>query len=229
MPGGRCESCEGSGETVIDMQFLEDVRVPCEACGGTRYREDARRIRLDGDSIVDVLGATLEEAAARFAGDRSIAGRLEPFLRVGLGYLTLAQPLATLSGGELQRMRLALALADGEPGALYVLDEPTTGLHAAEVEALVQTLDALLEAGAAGVIVVEHNLELIRQADHVIDLGPEGGPAGGRLVAQGTPEEIAACRESHTGAALRAAPRKAASGGGSSMRSSGAGPPIYGA
>jgi excinuclease ABC subunit A len=203
VPGGRCESCEGTGETVIDMQFLEDVRVPCDACGGTRYREEARRIELLGRSIVEVLALTLEEAAERFADDRGIVSRLEPFLRVGLGYLTLAQPLSTLSGGELQRMRLALALAEGEPGCLYVLDEPTTGLHPAEVEALVQTLDALLET-AAGVIVVEHNLDLIRQADHVVDLGPEGGPAGGRLVAQGSPEEVARCAGSHTGAALAA-------------------------
>jgi excinuclease ABC subunit A len=202
VPGGRCERCEGTGETVIDMQFLEDVRVPCEACGGTRYREEARRIHLDGRSVVEVLERTLEEAVELFAADRAITTRLEPFLRVGLGYLTLAQPLSTLSGGELQRMRLALALAEGKPGALYVLDEPTTGLHPAEVEALVGTLDALLET-ATGVIVVEHNLDLIRQADHVIDLGPGGGPAGGRLVAEGTPEEVARVSASETGAALR--------------------------
>ena len=208
VPGGRCEKCEGSGETVIDMQFLEDVRVPCDACGGTRYREEARRVQLDGRSIVEILELTLEEAAARFAGDRSIAGRLEPFLRVGLGYLTLAQPLSTLSGGELQRMRLALALAEGEPGCLYVLDEPTTGLHPAEVDALVRTLDALLES-AAGVIVVEHNLELIRQADHVVDLGPEGGPAGGRIVAEGSPEQVAALRHvAHRGRPARTPGRR---------------------
>jgi excinuclease ABC subunit A len=202
VPGGRCEQCEGTGETVIDMQFLEDVRVPCEECGGTRYRAEARKIRLDGHSVVEVLDWTLEDAMERFAGDRAITARLEPFLRVGLGYLTLAQPLSTLSGGELQRMRLAMALADGEPGALYVLDEPTTGLHPAEVEALVRTLDALLES-AAGVVVVEHNLELVAQADHVIDLGPEGGPAGGSIVVEGPPEAIAGCAASHTGAALR--------------------------
>ena len=202
VPGGRCEKCEGSGETVIDMQFLEDVRVPCEACGGTRYREEARRIRLGGRSVVEVLELTLEEAVATFAEDRAITDRLEPFLRVGLGYLTLAQPLATLSGGELQRMRLALALAERKPGCLYVLDEPTTGLHPAEVDALVRTLDDLLET-AAGVIVVEHNLQLIRQADHVVDLGPEGGPGGGMIVVQGPPEAVAACETSHTGRALR--------------------------
>jgi excinuclease ABC subunit A len=204
VPGGRCEKCEGSGETVIDMQFLEDVRVPCEACGGTRYRDEARRVRLGGRSIVEVLELTLEEALATFAEDRAIADRLEPFLRVGLGYLTLAQPLAALSGGELQRMRLALALAERKPGCLYVLDEPTTGLHPAEVDLLVRTLDGLLET-AAGVIVVEHNLQLIRQADHVVDLGPEGGPGGGLVVVQGTPEAVAACQASHTGRALRAA------------------------
>lgn len=202
VPGGRCEVCEGAGEAVIDMQFLEDVRVPCEACGGTRYREEARRVRLDGRSIVDVLAMTLEEAAKTFADDPAVADRLDPFLRVGLGYLTLAQPLAALSGGELQRMRLALALAEGRRGCLYVLDEPTTGLHPAEVDALVRTLDGLLET-AAGVIVVEHNLQLVRQADHVVDLGPEGGPGGGRVVAEGPPDAIAACEASHTGRALR--------------------------
>ena len=159
------------------MQFLEDVRVPCDACGGTRYRDEARRVRLDGRSIVEILELTLEEAAARFAGIARSPGACEPFLRVGLGYLTLAQPLSTLSGGELQRMRLALALAEGEPGCLYVLDEPTTGLHPAEVEALVRTLDALLES-AAGVIVVEHNLDLIRQADHVSIWAPREAPRG---------------------------------------------------
>jgi excinuclease ABC subunit A len=199
--GGRCESCEGTGETVVDMQFLEDVRVPCESCGGRRYRKEADAIRLAGRAIHELLALTLEEACALFAGDAAIAGRLEPFIRVGLGYLTLAQPLSTLSGGELQRMRVALALGAERGRSLYVLDEPTTGLHASEVQVLLDCLDELLERGAS-VIVVEHNLDVIRLADHVIDLGPEGGPGGGQVVVVGPPEAIAACPASHTGQAL---------------------------
>jgi len=187
---------------VIDMQFLEDLRVPCDSCGGRRYRDEVLRVHVDGRSIVDVLALTLDEAAAAFAGDASVAKRLEPFRRVGLGYLTLGQALTTLSGGELQRLRLAMALATGKPGSFYVLDEPTTGLHPVEVDALVRCLDELLES-ASGVIVVEHNLELIRQADHVIDIGPEGGPGGGRIVAEGPPEAIEACPDSLTGSFLQ--------------------------
>jgi len=204
VPGGRCESCEGAGEVVVDMQFLDDVAVPCAACQGRRYRPEALQIRLEGRTIVDVLALSLEEAARVFADDRAVAGRLEPFLRVGLGYLQLGQPLSTLSGGESQRMRLALALAEGGKDALYVLDEPTTGLHPADVEVLLDCLDALLDGGGS-VVVVEHNVDLIRRADHVLDLGPEGGPGGGRLVASGPPERVAGAAGSHTGAALRAA------------------------
>jgi excinuclease ABC subunit A len=202
VPGGRCEKCEGTGQTVVDMQFLEDLRVPCESCGGSRYREEARSIRLQGRSIVDVLALTIDEALALFTEDRGIARRLLPFARVGLGYLTLAQPLVTLSGGELQRLRLAQALASESPDCLYVLDEPTTGLHAAEIGILLDCLDELLEAGGSAVV-VEHNLDLIAQADYVIDLGPEGGPGGGGIVATGTPRQIARVRRSHTGTALR--------------------------
>jgi len=202
--GGRCEQCEGTGETVIDMQFLEDVRVPCDGCAGTRYRREARSVRWKGRSIVEVLALTIDEAREAFRADKAIAGKLEPYARVGLGYLTLAQPLATLSGGELQRMRVAQALASRPAGTLFVLDEPTTGLHAGEVQVLLDCLDALLDAGAS-VVVVEHHLDLIRLADHVIDLGPDGGPGGGEIVATGSPDEIAAVAASHTGAALRAA------------------------
>lgn len=202
--GGRCEACEGAGEVVVDMQFLDDVRVPCEACGGRRYRPEALTVRVDGRTVVDVLGLTIDEAAAAFGGDAAIAPRLEPFRRVGLGYLTLGQALSTLSGGESQRVRLALALADGAADALYVLDEPTTGLHPADVEVLLGCLEDLL-AGGGSVLLVEHNLELIARADHVIDLGPEGGPGGGRLMAAGTPAEVAAHPTSRTAIALRAA------------------------
>lgn len=185
------------------MQFLEDVRVPCERCEGTRYAAPVREIRIEGRSIVDVLALSVDEALEVFAGDPRVAGRLRPFARVGLGYLSLGQPLPTLSGGEAQRLRLGLALLEGEgAGSLFVLDEPTTGLHPAEVEVLVACLDELLDAGAS-VVVVEHNLELIRSADHLIDLGPEGGPGGGRLMAEGAPAEVARSAKSHTARALR--------------------------
>jgi excinuclease ABC subunit A len=200
--GGRCEACEGSGQVVVDMQFLEEVRVPCEACGGSRYRPEARSLHLRGRSIVDVLELGLDELCEVFADDERLCERLEPLRRAGLGYLTLGQPLSTLSGGEMQRLRLARALGDPRPGALYVLDEPTTGLHPHDVEGLLAGLDALLEAGGS-VLVVEHNLDVIRAADHVVDLGPEGGPEGGCLVACGTPAEVARVAESRTGAALR--------------------------
>jgi excinuclease ABC subunit A len=203
VPGGRCEACEGAGEVVVDMQFLDDVRIPCEACEGRRYRPEADAIRLGGRSIVEVLALTVEEALAAFAGDAAVTRPLQPLADVGLGYLALGQPVSTLSGGELQRLRIAQALSGGETHALYVLDEPTTGLHPADVELLLASLDRILDAGGS-VIVVEHNLDVIRRADHVIDLGPEAGPGGGRIVAQGPPSAIAACRESHTGAALRA-------------------------
>jgi excinuclease ABC subunit A len=202
--GGRCEACEGTGEVVVDMQFLEDVRVPCESCQGTRYRPEAREVRVAGRSIVDVLGLTLDEAVEAFADDAAVRVRIDPFRRAGLGYLTLGQPLSTLAGGEIQRLKLAQALGERAPGALYVLDEPTTGLHPADVELLLGGLDELLDAGGS-VVVVEHNLDVIRAADFVIDLGPEGGPDGGRVVAAGTPEEVARAPESRTGAALRGA------------------------
>ncbi len=202
-PGGRCEHCEGTGELVVDMQFLEDVRVPCEHCGGTRYGPEAGLVRLGGKSVVDLLDLSVDEAAEHFAADARIVSRLEPFSRVGLGYLRLSQPLTTLSGGELQRLRLATALADGQPGALYVLDEPTTGLHAVEVQQLIRCLDELLDGGAS-VVVVEHNLEVIAQADWVIDMGPVGGPDGGRVVAKGAPAKIARSKRSATGRALAA-------------------------
>ncbi len=204
VPGGRCEVCEGAGEVVVDMQFLDDVRMPCEACDGRRYRPEAMDVRIGGRNIVEVLALGVDEALEALAGDAALVARLRPLADVGLGYLAIGQPLSTLSGGELQRLRIAQALGAGETSALYVLDEPTTGLHPADVELLLASLDRILDAGGS-VIVIEHNLDVIRRADHVIDLGPEAGPGGGRVVAQGTPAEIAACAESHTGAALRAA------------------------
>lgn len=202
VPGGRCEACEGAGEVVVDMQFLEDLRVPCEQCDGRRYKPEALQVQLSGRSIVDVLGMTLDEAGAFFAAEPQVAQRLAPLVRVGLGYLTLGQPLSTLSGGEAQRLRIAQALADAQPHRLYVLDEPTTGLHPADVEVLLACLDELLDAGSS-VVLVEHDLGVIRRADWVIDVGPEGGPGGGRILAEGPPSAIAKVRESITGAALR--------------------------
>jgi excinuclease ABC subunit A len=204
VPGGRCEACEGAGEVVVDMQFLDDVRMPCEACDGRRYRPEAADVRVAGRNIVEVLALTVDEALEVFASDAALVARLRPLADVGLGYLAIGQPLSTLSGGELQRLRIAQALGAGETHALYVLDEPTTGLHPADVELLLASLERILDAGGS-VIVIEHNLDVIRRADHVIDLGPEAGPGGGRVVAQGPPSAIAACAESHTGAALRAA------------------------
>jgi excinuclease ABC subunit A len=199
--GGRCDTCEGAGEVVIDMQFLDDVRVPCDQCGGLRYRREVLQIRLDGRSIVDVLNLTIDEACEAFAYDARIAGRLEPFRRVGLGYLSLGQPLSTLSGGEHQRIRLALALGERRTDALYVLDEPTTGLHAADIQRLMACLQELIEAGGS-VVLIEHNLDVIRAADWIIDVGPEGGPGGGRIVAEGVPDSVAEESASLTGRAL---------------------------
>jgi excinuclease ABC subunit A len=203
LAGGRCESCEGSGEVVIDMQFLDDVRVPCDACAGRRYRREVLEVRLDGRSIADVLELTVDEARQAFAREPRIEERLASLSRVGLGYLSLGQPLSTLSGGEHQRLRLASALAEDPAGALFVLDEPTTGLHPADIHVLLGCLEELLERGGT-VLVVEHNLQVIRQADHLIDLGPDGGPGGGAVVASGTPAQVSRVEQSHTGAALRA-------------------------
>jgi excinuclease ABC subunit A len=199
--GGRCEACEGSGEVVVDMQFLDDVRMTCEVCEGLRYRPEVLAVRSDGLSIVDVLALTVDDAVAHFADDPKIGKRLRPLSQVGLGYLTLGQPLSTLSGGETQRLRLAQALAERSRGLLYVLDEPTTGLHPADIALLLDCLDQAIAAGGS-VIVVEHNLDVIRAADFVIDLGPDAGPGGGRVVGAGSPEEIARL-DTHTGTALR--------------------------
>lgn len=201
VPGGRCDACEGAGELRIDMQFLDDLRVPCEACGGRRYRREVLDVRVEGRTIVDVLALDLEQACQVFAGDPKISMRLEPLVRVGLGYLTLGQPLSTLSGGEHQRLRLGQALVEGADRTLYVFDEPTTGLHPADTAVLLGCLDEVIAAGAS-VVVVEHDLDVIRAADWVIDLGPGGGPAGGRIVAEGPPGSVARAPESLTGRML---------------------------
>ncbi len=200
--GGRCEACEGTGQVRIDMQFLDDLCVPCDECAGKRYRKELLDVRLDGRSIVDVLALGIDEACEVFAADAKIAPRLRPLARVGLGYLSLGQPLSTLSGGEYQRLRLGQALLEGAGRTLYVFDEPTTGLHPSDTQILLRCIDEVIDAGAS-VLVVEHDLEVIAQADWLIDLGPGGGPEGGRLVAEGTPEVVARCSESLTGQSLR--------------------------
>ena len=196
--GGRCDECEGAGVVLIDMQFLDDLRVPCDACGGQRYRREVLDIRIDGRTITDVLDLGLEEACEVFAEDAKIVSRLSPLIRVGLGYLRLGQPLSTLSGGENQRLRLGQALVEGADRMLYVFDEPTTGLHPADTHVLLECFDQVIQAGAS-VIVVEHDLDVIARADWVIDLGPGGGPDGGRIVAEGPPADVARVPGSLTG------------------------------
>ncbi len=201
--GGRCEACQGAGARYVELQFLAPVTVPCEECGGHRFQPETLEARYKGRSIADVLALTVEEAHELFRDVPKAARPLEALVEVGLGYLQLGQPSTTLSGGEAQRVKLATYL-QRRPlrHTLYLLDEPTTGLHQEDVRRLVAALQRLVDQGHT-VVVIEHMLDLIRAADHVIDLGPEGGEAGGELLVAGTPEEVAACPRSHTGAALR--------------------------
>ncbi|MFN3240407.1 MAG: excinuclease ABC subunit UvrA [Planctomycetota bacterium] len=202
--GGRCEECQGAGVKTLEMNFLAPVEVVCEECAGARFHADTLAIRFKGKSVYDVLEMTVEDAAAFFADLPKIARGLDALLAVGLGYLKLGQPSTTLSGGEAQRVKLATELQRPATGqTLYILDEPTTGLHFQDVARLLDALQRLVDAGNS-VLVIEHNLDVVRAADHLIDLGPEGGVGGGRLVATGTPEEVADLDDSHTGRALRA-------------------------
>ena len=201
--GGRCEACEGDGIIQIEMHFLPDIFVPCEVCKGARYNRETLEVHYKGKTIADVLHMTVEEACTFFANNPKIHRKLQTLLDVGLGYIELGQSATTLSGGEAQRVKLALELAKRETGqTVYILDEPTTGLHVADVHRLVQVLDKLVDAGNT-VMIIEHNLDVIKRADHIIDLGPEGGAAGGQIVAQGTPEEVAQVPESYTGQYLK--------------------------
>jgi excinuclease ABC subunit A len=201
--GGRCENCEGGGLIKIEMHFLPDVYVECEVCHGKRYNRETLEITYKGKNIADVLDLTVDEAARFFRNVPSISEKLNSLLDVGLGYLRLGQAGTTLSGGEAQRVKLATELAKKATGrTLYILDEPTTGLHFADIEKLLQVLMKLRNAGNT-VIVIEHNLEMIKCADWIIDLGPEGGEGGGDLVGAGPPEEIAALPHSHTGRYLQ--------------------------
>jgi len=201
--GGRCEACQGDGIIKIEMNFLPDVFVPCEVCGGKRYNRETLEVRYKGKTIADVLDMTVEEGVEFFSAIPKIARKLNTLLDVGLGYVKIGQPATTLSGGEAQRVKLATELAKRATGrTVYILDEPTTGLHADDVSRLLTVLNRLVEGGNT-VIVIEHNLDVIKTADHIIDLGPEGGDKGGTLIACGTPEEIAACEESYTGQYLK--------------------------
>jgi len=201
MAGGRCEACEGAGHVQVEMVFLADVFVPCEVCGASRFRRDVLDVRIQGQSIHDVLQWTVDEAITRFRHQARLGAALWHLQQVGLGYLRLGQPATTLSGGEAQRLKIARELsgsAKRDGRKLYLLDEPTTGLHLDDVRVLIQVLDRLVDAGHT-VVVIEHHLDVIKRADWVVDLGPDGGDAGGHVVAQGTPEDIAAVAESHTG------------------------------
>ena len=203
--GGRCEACSGDGIIKIEMHFLSDVYVPCEVCKGRRYNRETLEVRYKGKNIYEVLEMTVDEALEFFRPIQKIARKLETMQDVGLGYVKLGQSATTLSGGEAQRVKLATELSRQATGrTIYVLDEPTTGLHVADVERLIQVLDRLAESGNT-VVVIEHNLDVIKTADYIVDLGPEGGDGGGTVVVTGTPEEVAECEESFTGQYLKRA------------------------
>lgn len=201
--GGRCEACQGDGIIKIEMHFLPDVYVPCEVCKGKRYNRETLEIMYKGKTIHDVLEMTVEEGLAFFSNIPKIERKLRTLCDVGLGYVKIGQPATTLSGGEAQRVKLATELSKRSTGrTIYILDEPTTGLHIADVHKLIDVLQKLVDSGNT-VVVIEHNLDLIKTADHIIDLGPEGGDKGGFIVAQGTPEQVAKCKESYTGQYLK--------------------------
>lgn len=201
--GGRCEACEGAGIKQIEMYFLPDITVPCEVCKGKRYNHETLEVRYKGKTISDVLDMTIEEALTFFDNIPTIKNKVQALYDVGLGYIKLGQPATTLSGGEAQRVKLASELAKKSTGkTIYLLDEPTTGLHMFDIKKLISILDRLVEGGNS-VIVIEHNLDVIKCADHIIDLGPEGGSGGGTIVTEGTPEEVALCADSFTGQFLR--------------------------
>jgi excinuclease ABC subunit A len=203
LPEGRCEMCQGEGAVKIEMHFMADIYVPCDECFGRRYKQSVLQIKYKGKSIADVLNLTVDEAVDLFKGEAGILPCLHLLQEVGLGYIRLGQPANTLSGGEAQRLKIAREISSGgSTRMLYIMDEPTTGLHLHDIANLVTILRKLVRHGNT-VLVIEHNLEVVKCADHVIDLGPEGGDKGGRIVCEGTPEAIARCRRSHTGKLLR--------------------------
>jgi excinuclease ABC subunit A len=197
--GGRCEACQGDGVIKIEMHFLPDVYVTCDTCKGKRYNRETLEVLYKGKSISDVLDMTVEEGANLFTAVPSIRDKLETLKRVGLGYVHIGQQATTISGGEAQRVKLSKELSKRATGrTLYILDEPTTGLHFEDVKKLLEVLHELVDNGNT-VLVIEHNLDVIKTADYVIDLGPEGGDGGGMIVASGTPDEVAKVKASHTG------------------------------
>ena len=212
VPGGRCDNCEGEGITKIEMQFMADIYLPCEVCHGTRFKEEVLDIKYDGKNISDILNMSVDQAIDFFntSSDRNsptvarILNRMKPLQDVGLGYLKLGQSSSTLSGGEAQRIKLAYFLVKGsvEKPTLFIFDEPTTGLHFHDVSKLLDSFNALINNGHS-IIVIEHNLDVIRSADWVIDLGPEGGNQGGQIIFEGTPEVLIECDQSYTAHALR--------------------------
>ncbi|XVM07008.1 hypothetical protein P5630_24310 [Bacillus subtilis] len=205
MKGGRCEACRGDGIIKIEMHFLPDVYVPCEVCHGKRYNRETLEVAYKGKSISDVLDMTVEDALSFFENIPKIKRKLQTLYDVGLGYITLGQPATTLSGGEAQRVKLASELHKRSTGrTLYILDEPTTGLHVDDIARLLVVLQRLVDNGDT-VLVIEHNLDIIKTADYIVDLGPEGGAGGGTIVASGTPEEITEVEESYTGRYLKPA------------------------
>ena len=201
--GGRCEACQGDGIIEIEMHFLPDIYVPCEVCKGKRYNRETLEIRYKGKNIHDVLEMTVEEATTFFDSIPKIKRKFETLCEVGLGYIKVGQPATTLSGGEAQRVKLAAELSKRSTGrTLYILDEPTTGLHTADVHNLINVLQKLVDAGNT-VVVIEHNLDVIKTADYIIDLGPEGGDGGGTVIAKGTPEELIRSKKSYTAKYLK--------------------------
>jgi excinuclease ABC subunit A len=201
--GGRCEACQGAGIQILDMQFLEDVIITCEVCEGKRFRSEVLKIQYHDKNISDVLNMTVDEALEFFKGHDRIISKLQIFKDVGLGYLALGQSTNTLSGGESQRLKLAQHISQTrKERSLFIFDEPTTGLHMADVDLLLKTFQKLLSKGHS-IIVIEHNLDLIRYADYIIDLGPEGGDQGGRIVVEGNLEKVMASKQSYTGQFLR--------------------------
>jgi excinuclease ABC subunit A len=201
--GGRCEACEGDGIVRIEMHFLPDVYVPCDVCKGKRYNRETLEVKYKGKSIADVLDMTVDEALEFFEAIPRIKRKLRTLADVGLGYIKLGQPATTLSGGEAQRVKLSTELSRRDTGrTVYILDEPTVGLHFADVQRLLEVLHRLVDAGNT-VLVIEHNLDVIKTADWIVDLGPEGGELGGQVIAEGTPEQVAEIATSYTGQYLR--------------------------
>ena len=201
--GGRCETCQGAGVRVIEMNFLPDVHVQCEACQGKRYNRETLEVRFKGKSINDVLNLTIDEAVSFFENFPSILQKIKTLQDVGLGYITLGQPSTTLSGGEAQRVKLATELAKRDTGkTLYILDEPTTGLHFEDIKILMEVLNKLVNKGNT-VLIIEHNMDVIKMADYIIDMGPEGGERGGKILCEGTPEEIVKQAKGYTAKYLK--------------------------